>query len=138
MGSTQPHYGGRRWWFLCPAIEAGCTCERRVQKLYQPPGTKFWKKDSFRYFLAAEILSHTRPPSSSLPQCRATTLPVINRVALEQTGPSSVKWTKFTGSIASSRARQKAHSSRCSSIGMTQDTTVTAADILRAAAFLFH
>ncbi len=42
MGSTQPHYGGRRWWFLCPAIEAGCTCERRVQKLYRPPGTKYF------------------------------------------------------------------------------------------------
>ena len=30
--STVPHYGGRRWWFLCPSTKA------RVSKLYLPPG----------------------------------------------------------------------------------------------------
>jgi hypothetical protein len=32
---TQPHYGGRRWFFQCP----GCKCKAR--KLYLPP-TKDW------------------------------------------------------------------------------------------------
>jgi len=32
--STRPHYGGLRWWFLCPAKVAGGTCQRRVRKLY--------------------------------------------------------------------------------------------------------
>jgi len=30
--STVPHYGGRRWWFICPITKS------RVGKLYLPPG----------------------------------------------------------------------------------------------------
>ena len=30
--STVPHYGGRRWWFICPIKKI------RVGKLYLPPG----------------------------------------------------------------------------------------------------
>jgi len=30
--STVPHYGGRRWWFICPVLKI------RVAKLYLPPG----------------------------------------------------------------------------------------------------
>lgn len=30
--STVPHYGGRRWWFICPIKKT------RVAKLYLPPG----------------------------------------------------------------------------------------------------
>ena len=30
--STVPHYGGRRWWFICPVKKI------RVAKLYLPPG----------------------------------------------------------------------------------------------------
>ena len=30
--STVPHYGGRRWWFICPIKKI------RVSKLYLPPG----------------------------------------------------------------------------------------------------
>jgi len=32
LKATQPFYGGRRWWFECPA------CGRRCFKLYLPPG----------------------------------------------------------------------------------------------------
>lgn len=32
--STSPHYGGLRWWFICPASVGGRTCERRARKLY--------------------------------------------------------------------------------------------------------
>ena len=31
--TTAPHYGGRRWWFICPIKKI------RVAKLYLPPGT---------------------------------------------------------------------------------------------------
>jgi hypothetical protein len=30
--STVPHYGGRRWWFICPIKKI------RASKLYLPPG----------------------------------------------------------------------------------------------------
>jgi hypothetical protein len=34
---TRPHYGGSRWWFLCP-IEYSRGVERRVRCLYLPAG----------------------------------------------------------------------------------------------------
>ena len=36
--STSPHYGGLRWWFICPVTVGGRACQRRVRKLYLPPG----------------------------------------------------------------------------------------------------
>jgi hypothetical protein len=38
MSYTRPHYGGRRWWFICPLVKAGQVCGRRVAKLYLPGG----------------------------------------------------------------------------------------------------
>jgi len=35
LQTTSPHYGGLRWWFMCPI---SC-CNRRVRKLYHPPGS---------------------------------------------------------------------------------------------------
>jgi len=32
--STSPHYGGQRWWFICPITVGGRACRRRVRKLY--------------------------------------------------------------------------------------------------------
>ena len=34
--STHPHFGGVRWWFLCPLSNKGVPCNRRVRKLYRP------------------------------------------------------------------------------------------------------
>ena len=34
LSTTQPHYGGRRWWMHCPVNG------RRVGKLYMPPGAQ--------------------------------------------------------------------------------------------------
>ena len=34
--TTRPHFGGVRWWFMCPG------CENNVTKLYQPPGDKYF------------------------------------------------------------------------------------------------
>jgi hypothetical protein len=35
---TYPHYGGLRWWFLCPVTVASRACGRRVRKLFLRPG----------------------------------------------------------------------------------------------------
>ena len=40
--TTQPTYGGRRWWFLCPLAREDGGPPRRVAKLYLPPGGKYF------------------------------------------------------------------------------------------------
>ncbi len=37
LQTTQPHFGGLRWWFSCPQLIDGKECGRRVGKLYRPP-----------------------------------------------------------------------------------------------------
>jgi hypothetical protein len=40
--STVPHYGGRRWWFICPIEKI------RVAKLFLPPGaTRFASRKAY-------------------------------------------------------------------------------------------
>ena len=39
---TYPAFGGQRWWFTCPLIVNGVVCNRRVGKLYLPPGTRYF------------------------------------------------------------------------------------------------
>lgn len=36
LTSTRPHFGGLRWWFLCPF------CGQRVGKLHLPPGGRYF------------------------------------------------------------------------------------------------
>jgi hypothetical protein len=40
LTTTVPHFGGLRWWFLCPLVVNGHPCNRRVGKLYLPPGRR--------------------------------------------------------------------------------------------------
>jgi hypothetical protein len=40
--TTQPTYGGRRYWFLCPLGRSDDGPPRRVAKLYLPPGGKYF------------------------------------------------------------------------------------------------
>jgi hypothetical protein len=42
LNTTTPHYGGRRWWFLCPLLREGQPCGRRVGKLYLPPRGRYF------------------------------------------------------------------------------------------------
>jgi len=37
LTTTQPHYGGKRFWFLCPSTN------RRTSVLYSPPGSRYFK-----------------------------------------------------------------------------------------------
>lgn len=38
LQKTIPGMGGVRWWFTCPLVKRGRECERRVGRLYLPPG----------------------------------------------------------------------------------------------------
>jgi hypothetical protein len=40
--TTTPRFGGLRWWFLCPLVVNGRSCERRVGKLYLPPRGRYF------------------------------------------------------------------------------------------------
>ena len=40
--ATTPHYGGLRWWFICPLVRNDNGPPRRVAKLYLPPGGKYF------------------------------------------------------------------------------------------------
>ena len=42
LSFTRPNYGGKRWWFHCPLILSGKPCQRRVGKLYLPPGGRYF------------------------------------------------------------------------------------------------
>jgi hypothetical protein len=40
--TTKPHYGGLRWWFICPLVRFDGGPPRRVEKLYLPSGGKYF------------------------------------------------------------------------------------------------
>ena len=40
--TTEPTYGGRRWWFLCPLARQDGGPPRRVAKLYLPPAGRYF------------------------------------------------------------------------------------------------
>lgn len=40
--TTRPHFGGVRWWYVCPLVVNGQACGRRVGKLYLPPGGRYF------------------------------------------------------------------------------------------------
>jgi hypothetical protein len=42
LTTTQPRFGGLRWWFVCPLIVRGWPCNRRVGKLHLPPGARYF------------------------------------------------------------------------------------------------
>lgn len=39
---TRPHFGGHRWWFICPLVVNGQPCNRRVGKLYLPRNARYF------------------------------------------------------------------------------------------------
>jgi len=42
LQTTPSAVGGRRWWFTCPLVVNGRPCGRRVEKLYLPPGVRYF------------------------------------------------------------------------------------------------
>jgi hypothetical protein len=42
LTATRPRFGGLCWWFVCPLVVGGLGCDRRVGKLYLPPGGRYY------------------------------------------------------------------------------------------------
>jgi hypothetical protein len=42
LQTSRPNYGGLRWWFTCPLGGVGSPCNRRVGKVYLPPGARYF------------------------------------------------------------------------------------------------
>lgn len=42
LQATPCQFGGARWWFVCPLSENGRSCEKRVAKLFLPPGGRYF------------------------------------------------------------------------------------------------
>ena len=42
LQSTNTQFGGQRRWFTCPLVMGGVACNRRVGKLYLPPGARYF------------------------------------------------------------------------------------------------
>ena len=42
LQTTEPYFGGRRWWLTCPLTVDGVACRRRIGKLYLPPGARYF------------------------------------------------------------------------------------------------
>jgi hypothetical protein len=42
LTTTPCHFGGVRYWFVCPLSRAGVYCGRRVAKLFKAPGTVYF------------------------------------------------------------------------------------------------
>jgi hypothetical protein len=58
VATTQPRFGGLRWWFICPLIVSGVVCNRHVGKLYMPPrGQYFGCRHCYRLTYASRQAS---------------------------------------------------------------------------------
>lgn len=42
LQATPVHFGGLRWWFSCPLVTKGKTCNRRVASLHLPPSSRYF------------------------------------------------------------------------------------------------
>ncbi len=42
LQATPTQFGGQRQWFTCPLVIGGVACNRRVGKIYLPPGAKYF------------------------------------------------------------------------------------------------
>src|SRR5262249_39965307 len=42
LDATVPHFGGLRWWFICPLVVRGVPCSRRVGRLSLPGGARYF------------------------------------------------------------------------------------------------
>jgi hypothetical protein len=42
LTTTQPNFGGLRYWFICPLCVSGRVCCKRVRKLYLPHYAKYY------------------------------------------------------------------------------------------------
>jgi len=55
---TPCHFGGRRWWFICPLVVNGCVCNRRVGALYLGNGKYFGCRHCYNLTYESSKESH--------------------------------------------------------------------------------
>ena len=61
MSYTLPHYGGRRWWMICPYSG------KRAAKLYLPPGgDRFAGRAAWRLPYASQRVEHSQRPFEAI------------------------------------------------------------------------
>lgn len=56
--STPCHFGGRRWWFICPLVVNGRACYRRVGVLYMASGKYFGCRHCYNLTYESSKESH--------------------------------------------------------------------------------
>lgn len=76
LETTTTQFDGRRWWLTCPLCVNGVACSRRVEKLYLPPGAKFFGcrkchdltyRSSQEAHQAERIAAHLGLPAEAVP-----------------------------------------------------------------------
>jgi hypothetical protein len=55
---TACHFGGRRWWFICPLVVNGRACNRRVGVLYLDGGKYFGCRHCYDLTYESSKTSH--------------------------------------------------------------------------------
>jgi hypothetical protein len=55
---TPCHFGGRRWWFICPLVKDGRACNRRVGVLYLAGGKYFGCRHCYNLTYKSSKESH--------------------------------------------------------------------------------
>lgn len=82
LTTTRPHYGGRRWWFVCPLSE------RRCGKLHLPPGAgTFAARQTWR-------LSYASQRTAPLERARETAVNRAERIR-RQLGPAGRSASRY-------------------------------------------
>jgi hypothetical protein len=64
LAPIRPHFGGLRWWFVCPQLN------RRMRKLYLPLGGRhFWSRRAYELAYASQRETKLPEPSGVLASC---------------------------------------------------------------------
>ena len=87
LTATQPHFGGRRWWFLCPVSG------RRAGKLYLPPGGDVFASRAV-YRLAYQSQRVSRIERTHGRQRRIYARLGVDYRCFEQGAPVRKKWMR--------------------------------------------
>lgn len=97
MTYTVPHFGGRRWWFICPLSVNGKPCRRRVGKLYSPHSEWFGCRHCFD-------LTYESTRESELYRAGRERDKIIERLGGDSSGifprlpwkPPNMHWTTYS------------------------------------------
>ena len=89
LAPTRPHFGGLRWWFVCPQLN------RRVRKLYLPVGGRhFWSRHAYEL---AYVSQRETKYDRALRRARKLTLKLGGDPADDEypDKPKRMRWTTY-------------------------------------------